>query len=147
MPSKSWFINISLAHFGAAPNRFNALARSGLSEICTVRVRQVGGGEKFQRFVKLCDVSFAIWDEKMLNEKLFQDFSARLSALIASSPARDLEKNARALLSGFFSRLDLVTREEFDVQTEVLRRTREKLELLETRVAELETQRAAQSGS
>lgn len=83
----------------------------------------------------------------MFNEKLFQDFSARLSELIANSPARDLEKNARALLSGLFSRLDLVTREEFDVQTEVLRRTREKLEQLEARVAELETQRATQPGN
>jgi hypothetical protein len=83
----------------------------------------------------------------MLNEKLFQDVSARFSELIANSPARDLEKNARALLSGVFSRLDLVTREEFDVQTEVLRRTREKLEQLEAKVAELENQRAPQSGS
>jgi len=83
----------------------------------------------------------------MLNEKLFQDVSARFSELIANSPARDLEKNARALLSGVFSRLDLVTREEFDVQTEVLRRTREKLEQLEAKVAELESQRGPQSGS
>ena len=74
----------------------------------------------------------------MLNEKLFQDLSAKLSELIANSPARDLEKNARALLTGFLSRLELVTREEFDVQSEVLRRTREKLEQLEAKVAELE---------
>ena len=74
----------------------------------------------------------------MLKEKVFEDLSARLSELIANSPARDLEKNARTLLSGFFARLDLVTRQEFDVQTEVLRRTREKLEQLETKVAELE---------
>jgi BMFP domain-containing protein YqiC len=83
----------------------------------------------------------------MLNEKLFQDLIARFNELIASTPARDFEKNARALLSSFFSHLDLVTREEFDVQTEVLRRTREKLEQLEARVAELETQRTAQSAS
>ena len=50
----------------------------------------------------------------MLNEKLFQDLNARLSELIASGPARDVEKNVRALLSGFFTRLDLVTREEFE---------------------------------
>ena len=74
----------------------------------------------------------------MLNEKLFQDLNARLSELIASGPARDIEKNVRALLSGFFTRLDLVTREEFDVQSEVLRRTREKLEQLEAKVAQLE---------
>lgn len=81
----------------------------------------------------------------MLNEKLFQDLSAKLSDLIAGSPARDLEKNARALLTGFFSRLELVTREEFDVQSEVLRRTREKLEQLEAKVAELEAHRAPPS--
>ena len=75
----------------------------------------------------------------MLNEKLFQDLNARLSELIASGPARDVEKNVRALLSGFFTRLDLVTREEFDIQSEVLRRTREKLEQLEARVAQLES--------
>jgi BMFP domain-containing protein YqiC len=67
--------------------------------------------------------------------------------LIASGPARDLEKNARALLSGFFSRLDLVTREEFDVQSEVLRRTREKLELLEAKVTRLESAQATESSS
>jgi len=83
----------------------------------------------------------------MLNEKLFQDLNIRLSELIASGPARDLEKNMRTLLSGFFSRLDLVTREEFDIQSEVLRRTREKLELLEARVATLENVKAAESRS
>ena len=81
----------------------------------------------------------------MLNEKLFQDLNARLSELIASGPARDFEKNVRALLSGFFSRLELVTREEFDVQSEVLRRTREKLELLEAKVARLESAQATES--
>ena len=83
----------------------------------------------------------------MLNEKLFQDVSAKLSELIANSPARDLEKNARALLTGFFSRLELVTREEFDVQSQVLRRTREKLEQLEAKVAELEARQARPPGS
>jgi len=74
----------------------------------------------------------------MRNETLFQELNARFSELIANSPARDLEKNARALLTGFFARLDLVTREEFDVQSDVLRRTREKLEQLEAKVVELE---------
>ena len=81
----------------------------------------------------------------MLNEKLFQEVSAKLSELIANSPARDLEKNARALLTGLFSRLELVTREEFDVQSEVLRRTREKLEQLEAKVAELEARQTPPS--
>ena len=74
----------------------------------------------------------------MLDPKVFEEISGRLSALIAASPAADIEKNVRALLSGFFSRLDLVSREEFDVQAQVLQRTREKLDALEKRVAQLE---------
>ncbi len=50
----------------------------------------------------------------------------------------DVEKNVRAAMSATFAKLDLVTREEFDVQTQVLHRTREKLEALEKRVTELE---------
>ena len=70
--------------------------------------------------------------------KILEELSSRLSAIVAASPAADIEKNARALLSGFFAKLDLVTREEFDVQTQVLQRTREKLKSLEERVARLE---------
>jgi ubiquinone biosynthesis accessory factor UbiK len=51
---------------------------------------------------------------------------------------QDIEKNIRAALTATFAKLDLVTREEFDVQTQVLHRTREKLEALEQRVADLE---------
>ena len=50
----------------------------------------------------------------------------------------DLERNFRSMLSAGFERMDLVTREEFDLQTAVLERTREKLEALETRIAALE---------
>jgi len=74
----------------------------------------------------------------MLDPKIFEDLNSRLGALIAASPAADLEKNARALLSSFFGKLDLVSREEFDIQTQVLLRTREKLKALETRLDELE---------
>lgn len=58
----------------------------------------------------------------------------------------DLERNFRSLLAGAFERLDLVTREEFDVQRRVLERTREKLVSLETEVQRLEDRMAA-SGS
>ncbi len=78
----------------------------------------------------------------MLNPKLLDEMSARVSALLAASPASDVEKNLRALLAGLFAKLDLVTREEFDVQREVLSRTREKLTALETRIAELEATRS-----
>ncbi|MBN9422273.1 MAG: phosphoheptose isomerase [Candidatus Accumulibacter sp. 66-26] len=74
----------------------------------------------------------------MLDPKIFEDLNNRLGALIAASPAADLEKNARALLASFFGKLDLVSREEFDIQTQVLLRTREKLKALETRLDELE---------
>ena len=83
----------------------------------------------------------------MRNETPFRELNARLSELIANSPARELEKNARALLTSVFARLDLVTREEFDVQSDVLRRTREKLAQLEAKVAELENQLSSRSGN
>jgi BMFP domain-containing protein YqiC len=80
----------------------------------------------------------------MLNPKLFEEMTAKLSELASAGPAKDVEKNVRALLSSLFSRLDLVTREEFDVQADVLARTREKLTALEARVAELEKRAAGQ---
>jgi ubiquinone biosynthesis accessory factor UbiK len=80
----------------------------------------------------------------MLDPKFLDDLSQRMSALIAASPAKDIEKNAKAMLSGMLSRLDLVTREEFDVQTQVLARTREKLLALEARVDALEKRNGGQ---
>lgn len=76
----------------------------------------------------------------MLNQKLFEEVSAKLGDLLQQTPAKDIEKNLRALLASAFAKLDLVAREEFDVQAAVLARTREKLETLEARVAELEQQ-------
>lgn len=72
------------------------------------------------------------------NAKTLEELAARIGKAIESSPAKDIEKNVRAALQGGLSRLDLVTREEFDTQARVLAKTREKLEQLETRVAELE---------
>jgi len=74
----------------------------------------------------------------MQQNRLFEELSGKISALLAQSPAKDLEKNLRALMSSFFGRLDLVTREEFDVQAKLLVRAREQLGALEARVAELE---------
>lgn len=79
----------------------------------------------------------------MLNPNLLDDISKRLSELFAASPAKDLEKNSKAMLASMFARLDLVTREEFDVQREVLARARDKLAALEARIAELESRLAA----
>ncbi|MDQ5877647.1 MAG: ubiquinone biosynthesis accessory factor UbiK [Pseudomonadota bacterium] len=74
----------------------------------------------------------------MLDPKIFEELNARLSALIAASPARDIEKNVKAVLASIFEKMDLVTREEFDIQSQLLARTREKLTALEARVSELE---------
>lgn len=73
-----------------------------------------------------------------MDQKILNDINERMREVFAKSPAADLEKNVRAVLTGFFARLDLVTREEFDVQRQVLVRTREKLERLEAQLAELE---------
>jgi len=78
-----------------------------------------------------------------MNAKLIDEMSARLQALLQQTPAADVQKNLKAMVSSAFSRMDLVTREEFDIQTEVLKRTREKLGALETRLAELEAKRGA----
>ena len=66
----------------------------------------------------------------MANPKILDEIGSKVSELLANSPAKDLEKNARALLASGFSKLDLVTREEFEVQREVLAHTREKLAAL-----------------
>nr|WP_147069924.1 accessory factor UbiK family protein [Sulfuriferula plumbiphila] len=74
----------------------------------------------------------------MPNQKLLDEIGGKISQAISQSPAKDIEKNIRAMMQGALQKLDLVTREEFDVQQEVLLRTREKLAELETRLAQLE---------
>lgn len=74
----------------------------------------------------------------MIAKQLFDELSNKLSETIANSPAKDLEKNAKALLGGAFSKMDLVTREEFDIQQQVLIKTRTKLSEVEARLAALE---------
>lgn len=73
---------------------------------------------------------------------LFNDFQAKVSEALRNSPAKDIEKNVRSMMAQDFSKLDLVTREEFDVQSQVLARTRARLEELEARVLELERRAA-----
>lgn len=80
----------------------------------------------------------------MIDPKTLEDIGAKMSALLANSPAKDIEKNAKAVMSGLFAKLDLVTREEFDIQAQVLARTREKLKALEARVDALEKARSGQ---
>jgi BMFP domain-containing protein YqiC len=76
----------------------------------------------------------------MTTPRFIDELGAKLSELAAHSPAKDIEKNVKALLGSAFGKLDLVTREEFDVQREVLVHARQKLFELEERVAALEAE-------
>ncbi|MGA7948895.1 MAG: accessory factor UbiK family protein [Thiobacillaceae bacterium] len=69
---------------------------------------------------------------------LMDALSRKLAELLKDSPAKDLEANLRAGLSGLLGKLDVVTREQFDVQAEVLQRTKTDMARLEARLAELE---------
>ena len=84
----------------------------------------------------------------MTRSTFFNDLQSKIGQVFENSPAKDLEKNVKAMLSQGFSRLDLVTREEFDVQAQVLAKTRAKVDALESRLAELEALvRERQSGA
>ena len=67
------------------------------------------------------------------------ELQTKISEVLQQSPAKDIDKNMKAMLNQGFSKLDLLTREEFEIQSEVLQRTRARLEALEARVAELES--------
>lgn len=75
----------------------------------------------------------------MPDRKLLDEINERVKSVLAQSPAADMEKNLRVMIGSWFSRLDLVTREEFDVQREVLRRAQDRLAQLEARLAERES--------
>ena len=77
---------------------------------------------------------------KFPSPAFINDLVSKLGDVLKQSPAKDIEQNLKAGLTSMLGKLDLVTREEFDVQTEVLARTREKLALLEARITELEKQ-------
>ena len=82
----------------------------------------------------------------MWRQKLIDDLNAKLAETLAHSPVKDVEKNFRAVMSTTFTKMDLVTREEFEVQQAVLTRTREKLRQMELRIAELEKLLAPKTG-
>jgi ubiquinone biosynthesis accessory factor UbiK len=77
-------------------------------------------------------------DALMLNTKPFDELAAKIGQALQNSPAKDIERNVKTMLSSGLARLDLVPRAEFDVQAQVLLKTREKLEALERRLTELE---------
>jgi hypothetical protein len=78
---------------------------------------------------------------KPVNPAFLNELADKLGDILKQSPAKDIEHNLKAGVTAMLGKLDMVSREEFDVQTEVLARTREKLAALEARLAELEKAR------
>lgn len=76
----------------------------------------------------------------MLNSSKLEDLSNKIKEMVQSSPLADMDKNIHALIKGALTKMELVTREEFDVQTEVLRHAHEKLASLEAELIALEAQ-------
>ena len=74
----------------------------------------------------------------MLAKQILDELAGKIGNAIAESPVKDVKKNVKTLLGSTFGKLDLVTREEFDIQQQVLIKTREKLAALEARLAKLE---------
>ena len=77
----------------------------------------------------------------MTDRRFFDDLSERINEALRNSPAQDIEKNLRALLAGWFDRMDLVTRQDFEVQRKLLEAALEKVAALEQRLNDLERQR------
>jgi len=80
----------------------------------------------------------------MTDPKFLEELRRRVEGVMRDSPVQDIERNLRAVLAGWFDRLDMVLREDFEVQRKLLERAQTRLAELEARVAELET-RAARS--
>jgi BMFP domain-containing protein YqiC len=83
----------------------------------------------------------------MNNSNFFSDLQGKINQALESGPAKDIERNVKAAMTSGFSKLDLVTREEFDIQAQVLAKTRSKLDALELRVIELEARLGATGAS
>jgi BMFP domain-containing protein YqiC len=74
----------------------------------------------------------------MLNSTFFEDLSIKIKELVKNSPASDIDRNIHALIQGALTKMELISREEYDVQTEVLKQTREKLNALEKKLEAIE---------
>ncbi len=76
----------------------------------------------------------------METKQFFDDLQSKINQILETSPAKDIEKNVKALLTQGFAKLDLVTREEFDIQTLQLTKIKARLDVLEKRVEQLEAE-------
>jgi BMFP domain-containing protein YqiC len=71
-------------------------------------------------------------------QSMAEDVQKKVMDAVKDSPAKDIEKNVRGMMNQGFQKMDLITRQEFDIQVQVLAKTRAKLEELEAKVAALE---------
>ena len=78
---------------------------------------------------------------EMIDSRIFEELRSRIDQALRDSPAQDVEKNIRALLAAWFERMDLVLREDFEVQKKLLERAQAKLAELEARITELEARK------
>lgn len=85
-----------------------------------------------------CRIEKSECEDVMNRTQWIEDFQKNLSDLIARSPAADLERNVKAVMGQAFTKMDLITREEFDVQAELLARARERVDQLAAQVEQLE---------
>lgn len=76
----------------------------------------------------------------MDKQAIFQDFQQKVSDLLKASPAADIERNVKALAAQAFNRLELVSREEFDIQAALLQSLQARVDALEARLAEADAQ-------
>jgi len=106
-----------------------------------VRASPFGAGAPAARLLDWSGDRISDREDPMINTVTLDELAKRIGRAIEASPAKDVEKNVKALLSSALAKLDVVPRAEFDVQAKVLARTREKLEALEAKVAEIEAKR------
>jgi ubiquinone biosynthesis accessory factor UbiK len=90
--------------------------------------------------IALCSTSVRYLID-MIDKRFFDELNERIGEAFRNSPAQDIEKNLKALLASGFARLDLVLREDFEVQQKLLERAQAKLAELEARIAQLEGKR------
>lgn len=83
----------------------------------------------------------------MSTPRFLDEIGTRLSEVLAKSPAQDVEKNVRALLTTFFDRFDLVTRDDFEVQKRILERAMGRIAELEVRLGEVEADRESSNSA
>jgi BMFP domain-containing protein YqiC len=130
----------------ATPEWPAALAFAGLAPTlgaCATRVHALNQREAHKKSASGFTQGASLRTEMDMNN-FFNDLQGRINQAIENSPAKDIERNVKAMMTQGFSKLDLVTREEFDIQAQVLAKTRAKLDALELRVAELEAKLASE---